>query len=276
MNLKTNKGNYKMKKNAMKTKILATILALLGVIGIGNAGTVTIVGNGSGSGPIFVTSTGGNIAINTRVYVGTFSNDALLSSTVSNYLAGSSNYAATLAALQNNFVNIGTGATNYGAVAQVAVGGAAYTATTTELRFNAINSLAINGAAATNYNTFNGSITGVNYSLSIGTAKNLYIWTASDADSGIAIVRNANGSGTAAWITPAADATGVTLNLSGLQVTSGGSVEAAEVLLGTVSDYATGSDLIALKAMAIPEPSSASLLALGVAGLVALRVRRKS
>jgi hypothetical protein len=266
--------NMKDKKeiNKMKTKILVAIFSLFGAIGIGNAGTVTIVGNGAGGGPIFVTSTGASIAVNTRVYVGTFSNDTLLTSTISNYLAGSANYAATVAALQSNFVNIGTGATNYGAASQTAVNGAAYTTSTTEFRFNAITSLAINGAAAANYNTFNGSITGVNYSLSVGTAKNLYIWTASD--SGIAIVRDATGTGTAAWVTPSADATGVTLNLSGLQATAGGSVQAAEVLLGTVSDYATGSDLIALRA--IPEPSSASLLALGVAGLVALRVRRKS
>jgi hypothetical protein len=255
----------------MKTKILVLIFSLLGAIGIGNAGTVSIVGNGAGSGPIFVTSTGANIAINTRVYVGTFSNETLLNSTVSNYLAGSSNYSATVAALQSNFVNIGTGG-NYGAVSQTAVNGAAYTASTSEFRFNGITSIAINGAAAANYNTFNGSFTGVNYSLSIGTAKNLYIWTASD--NGIGIVRNANGTGTAAWVTPAADTTGITMNLSGLQGTAGGSVETAEVLLGVVGDYTTGSDLIYLKA--IPEPSSASLLALGVAGLVALRARRKS
>jgi hypothetical protein len=272
INLKNKKETNKMKIIKMKTKSLATLLALLGAIGMGNAGTVTIVGNGAGGGPIFVTSTGASIAMNTRVYVGTFSNESLLTSTVSNYLAGSANYAATVAALQSNFVNIGTGVTNYGAVVQSAVGGAAYTTSTTELRFNSINSLAINGAAAANYNTFNGSITVVIFSLSIGTAKNLYIWTA--ADSGIAIVRNANGSGTAAWVTPSADATGVTMNLSGLQATAGGSVEAAEVLLGTVSDYATGNDLIALRV--IPEPSSVSLLALGVAGLVALRARRKS
>ena len=256
----------------MKTKNYIALLALFGMTGIGNAGTVTIVGNGAGGGPIFVTSTGGSIAVNTRVYVGTFTDVALLNSTVSNYLAGSANYATTLASLQGNFVNIGTGATNYGAVGQSAVGGAAYTTSTAEFRINGTTSLAINGAAATNYNTFNGSISNVNYSLSIGTAKNLYIWTASNVDSGIAIVRNANGTGTAAWITPAADSTGVTMNLSGLQTS--GVIDAGEVLLGTVSDYASGSDLIALRA--IPEPSSASLLALGMAGLVALRVRRKS
>ena len=254
----------------MKIKNLSAILVLLGAIGMGNAGTVTIVGNGAGGGPIFVTSSGGSIAINTRVYVGTFSDVSLLNSTVSNYLAGSANYATTVGALQSNFVNIGTGF-NFGAVSQSAVNGAAYTTSTSEFRFNAITSLAINGAAAANYNTFNGTITGVSYSLSLGSGKNLYMWTASD--NGIAIVRNANGTGTAAWITPGADATGVSMNLSGLQATAGGSVERAEILLGNVSDFASGSDLIAL---AVPEPSSASLLAIGVAGLVALRIRRKS
>jgi hypothetical protein len=256
----------------MKKTNLIAILALFGLIGVGHSGTVTIVGNGAGSAPIFVTSTGTSIAMNTRVYIGTFSDVAVLNSTISNYLAGSANYATTLTALQSNFVNLGTGGT-YGSVSQAAVGvGSTYTSSTTEFRFNGVTSLVINGAAATNYNTFNGGINSVTYSSSIGFAKNLYIWTASDADSGIAIVRNANGTGTSAWITPVADATGVTMNLSGLQTS--GAIDAGEVLLGTVSDYASGSDLIALKA--IPEPSSASLLALGVAGLVALRVRRKS
>ena len=257
----------------MKSKnlILTSVLTLLGAVGIGNAGTVTIVGNGSGGGPIFVTSSGENIAIGTRVYVGTFSDVTALNSTISNFLTGSANYAATVAALQSNFVNIGTGVTNYGSVSQLAVNGAVFTPSTSQFGFNARTSLAINGAPAVNYNTFNGTIANVNYSLSIGTAKNLYIWTASNDDSSIGIVRNANGTGTAAWITPATDSSGVSMNLSGLQAS--GVMDTSEVLLGNVSDFASGSDLIAL---AIPEPSSASLLALGVAGLVALRVRRKS
>ena len=50
----------------------------------------------------------------------------------------------------------------------------------------------------------------------------------------------------------------------------------ASVLTSVVgsSDYTTNARFVQLAA--IPEPSSASLLALGVAGLVALRVRRKS
>jgi len=49
---------------------------------------------------------------------------------------------------------------------------------------------------------------------------------------------------------------------------------AADVLVGSLSpSYATN---FSVQLSAIPEPTSASLLALGVAGLVALRVRRKS
>jgi len=48
----------------------------------------------------------------------------------------------------------------------------------------------------------------------------------------------------------------------------------SDVLVGSLSpSYATN---FSVQLSAIPEPSSASLLALGVAGLVALRVRRKS
>jgi hypothetical protein len=50
----------------------------------------------------------------------------------------------------------------------------------------------------------------------------------------------------------------------------GAALTSADVLIGTLVSSANGT--VAM----IPEPSSASLLALGVAGLVALRVRRKS
>ena len=47
-------------------------------------------------------------------------------------------------------------------------------------------------------------------------------------------------------------------------------------VFGTFTYSATGNDSIGLTLGAIPEPSVASLLALGTVGLVALRVRRKS
>jgi hypothetical protein len=111
----------------------------------------------------------------------------------------------------------------------------------------------------------------LNYSLSIGSSKNLYIWTAFNDE--IAIVRNANGTGTANWTTPTSDGSNVTLNLSGLQATAGGVLDSTEILLGSFNDYSTGSDLIRLEA--VPEPSTGSLMLLGAAGLVALRRLRK-
>jgi hypothetical protein len=63
------------------------------------------------------------------------------------------------------------------------------------------------------------------------------------------------------WLFPATD--GTALNLKVVDV-------------DTVTELLVGLDGGNNIAMAIPEPSSASLLALGVAGLVALRARRKS
>jgi hypothetical protein len=99
----------------------------------------------------------------------------------------------------------------------------------------------------------------------------LYIWTAFNNE--LAIIRNADGSGTAAWTTPTSDGANITMNLSGLQSTAGGAMQNSEVLLGSVLDYATGSDLIRLQA-AIPEPSTIALVA--VAGSILLFRRRNT
>lgn len=244
---------------------VSMFILLSGMASFSNAGTMTIVGNGAGGGPIFVTSTSSNIDIGTRVRIGTFTDVTSLSSAISNYLAGSATYAATFAALNSNFVDLGTNVTNFGASSQSAVGSAVFTPSATQFGFNGISSLAVNGVTA-NYNTFNGSITSVNYSLSIGTAKNLYIWTAFNNE--LAIVRNADGTGTSAWITPASDLSGVTMNLSGLQAS--GVMQSAEVLLGTVVDYTSGVDLIKL-APAIPEPNVGTLIFSGFAILAGSR-----
>lgn len=235
------------------------------------AGTVTIVGNGAGGGPIFLTSSEGLVDIGTRVRVGTFTDSTLLNNAISAFKTGTSDYSSTLLALNNNFVDIGTGATNYGTVNQIAVGGALFTPSTSSFGFNGITSLTVNGAVGS-YNTFNGTISNVNYSLSLGAAKSLYIWTAFNNE--IGIVRNANGTGTAAWTTPGSDSSGVTMNLSGLQATAGGSLESAEILLGTYTDYSSGSDIVKLQA--VPEPSTGILMVLGAVGLIAVRSRRKN
>ena len=249
----------------MKKTIIAAILSLPM---LASAGTVTIVGNGAGTGPIFVTSTAGNIDIGTRVRIGTFLDTTVLNNTISAYRSGSSDYSATLLALANNFSDLGTGVTNYGSASQVANGGSPFVPSSTQFGFNNYTSLTVNGVAGT-YNTFNGTLINVNYSLSLGTGKSLYIWTAFNNE--IGIVRNANGTGTAAWTTPGSDLSGVTMNLSGLQVS--GAFESSEILLGQNTDNATGNDFIRLEA--VPEPSTGALMMIGAVGLVAMRRLRK-
>ena len=245
----------------MNKKLKYPLLILL-FVGIAStqAATVTLVGNGASSGAIFVTSSFGNIDLGTRLRVGTFTDSTILNNTIAAFTAGTANYAATLSALNSNFADLGTNVTNYGNASQVGTGVSA-----TQVVFNTTASLAINGAAAATYNVFNGSIQNVTYSSSIGASKNLYIWAAFNNE--IGIVRNVDGTGTTAWITPTSDLSGVTMNLSGINSQS-------EVLLGTYTDYLSGSDLIRLQA-AIPEPSSGALMMIGAVGLVAMRRLRK-
>jgi len=238
-----------------------TLVALLGLsASLTQAATVTLVGNGAGSGAILVTSSLGNIDLGTRLRIGTFTDTGLLSSAISAFTAGTANYAATLSALNSNFVDLGTNVTNYGSASQTGTGVSA-----SQVVLNTTASLAINGATAATYNVFNGGIANVTYSSSIGANKNLYLWTAFNNE--IGIVRNVDGTGTTAWVTPASDLSGVTMNLSGINSSS-------EVLLGTYVDYASGSDLIALTA-AIPEPSTGALMMVGAFGLVAMRRLRR-
>ncbi len=82
-----------------------------------------------------------------------------------------------------------------------------------------------------------------------------------------ATTANALGSATNGWLYPTSSES---IQLSELNV-------AGEVLIGTDGASISGGNANNVYMTAIiPEPSSASLLALGVAGLVALRVRRKS
>jgi hypothetical protein len=187
-----------------------------------------------------------------------------LSTTISAFTGGSANFSATLSSLNSNFIDLGTGASNFGTSSQVSVGGAVFTPSTTQFGFNNISNLTVNGISS-NYNVFNGTMTFVNYSSSIGASKNLYLWVAFNNELGI--VRNTDGNGTSNWLTPTSDLSGVTMNLNGVN-------SQAEVLLGTYTDYATGSDLIRL-APAIPEPSTGALMMIGAASLVALRRLRK-
>jgi len=248
--------------NMNQTKIaFAAILLGASLVGISSAGTVTILGAGSGGAPIIVTSAGTNIDVGTRVRIGTFNDLTLLNSAIAAFSAGTANFTVTLNSLNSNFADIGTNVSNFGVSTQTGTG----TSSSQFVFQGSTTSLTVNGVTGQTWNIFNGTIGNVNYSSSIGASKSLYIWTAFNNE--IGIVRNADGSGTSAWVTPLSDLSGVTMNLSGINSQS-------EVLLGTYTDYASGNDLIRL-APAIPEPSTGTLMMIGTVGLVALRRLRK-
>jgi len=248
-----------MKINNKILMIASVFMTALSVMPV-HSGTVTIGGTGSsGAAPIFVTTALSNIDIGTRIRIGSFSNLTNLNNAISAFTTGSSSYSQTLLALSNNFVDLGTGVSNFGNSSQVAVGGAVFTPSTTQFGFNNVSSLTINGVTS-NWNVFNGTITGVNYSSAMGAGQNLYMWVG--YNDSIAIVRNADGSGTSAWTTPGSDLSGVTMNLNGINSQS-------EVLLGTYVANTSGSNFLAL---AVPEPGSGILV---LSGLTILLVSRK-
>lgn len=93
------------------------------------------------------------------------------------------------------------------------------------------------------------------------------------AGSKVAIVSSSSGSGLTAWSVAAPDASALAVTMS-LNVANFDQIYAGTYAasVGNISGGPSRYDTITV----IPEPSSASLLALGVAGLVALRARRKS
>jgi len=250
-------------KTNKKFLILAGLLtSALSVLPV-QSGTITIGGTGSsGSAPIIVTTALSNIGIGTRIRIGSFSNLTNLNNAINAFQTGSSNYSQTLLSLNSNFVDLGTGVTNFGNSSQVAVGGAVFTPSTSQFGFNNVSSLTINGVTSS-WNVFNGTITGVTYSSATGAGASLYMWVAYNNQ--IGIVRNADGSGTSAWTTPGSDLSGVTMNLNGINSQS-------EVLLGTYVSNTSGSNFIAL---AVPEPGSGMLILSGMAFILATRGLKK-
>jgi len=253
-----------MKNKIQKKAVKSVIPILLGIcamaMGTASAATITLVGNGASSGPIFATSTLGNIDLGTRIRVGTFFDISLLNNAISAFKTGASGYSDTLLALNANFADLGTSVGGFGSAAQVGTG-----VSSSQVVFNTTANLAINGAAATAYNVFNGSIQSITWSASTGFSKNLYMWTAFNNE--IGIVRNADGTGTLAWSSPTSDLSSVTMNLSGIN-------SQAEVLLGSYVDYASGSDMITLAQT--PEPSAGVLLVIGSVATFVLGRRKKA
>jgi hypothetical protein len=244
----------------MKMKSLITTLTLTIAIASQSiqAGSVIIVANGASTGPIITTSLGTDLALGTRLRVGSFANTSTLNSVIANFLNGSSDYAATTSLLNSNFTDLGTGA-NYGSTAQTS---SLITVDSTKFLLNAQATLTINGSSQTR-NVANGQITPVTYSAASGIGNNgsLYLWTAFNNEIGIYRAST--------WNTPASDLSNLTINLSAITAANASTT----VLLGSYVDNATGNDYLALAPM--PEPSTGMLMMIGAFGLVAMRRMRK-
>ena len=170
---------------------------------------------------------------------------ATLYSSTFNWLSSSSNFKS-LPAAANSITQTG------GAAGQFL-----FASSSTARTVNGVTGVAYAGATGTM------DVTYANF----GTGLQLWAWYATGSEIGIVT--------DSSWTIPGSASAPLSIGSAAL----GNS--ASEILLGTYTDYASGSDLISSAAISktltvIPEPSSASLLALGVAGLVALRVRRKS
>jgi len=231
------------------------------------AGNVAIVGFAGGAsdsipGGVFATSENMSIDLGTRLYVGCFNDLGQLNTTINNFNNGIAGYSQVFADLTANFINFGTGG-NYGRPSQIG------TTVANEFVFNNSTS-ALSSSIQTNILTsigYNinvpyGSISGIQYSMAVGSLRDIYIWTAFNNE--IALVRNLDGSGASYWSTPSNDLASLTLNTKDINNQS-------EVLIGNYVSPQEGS--IGFIQTAAPEPSSLSLLALG--GLVVALRRRK-
>jgi hypothetical protein len=247
------KPTTKMETNKMKTILSTLSIALIAILPhAAQASTVTIAANGAnvsgvGNSRFFTSSlTSQVLDLGDQIRVGFFSSSSL-SAVVSNWNSGSyANLSALSTALNAIFTPIGET-------------GFPGTSTGGKVTINDKQNLAtVDGAISFN-------ITALDPVSSGHGGKQIYLWATDDATwssaTALAVVTDAT------WIVPSANASNVTVNTAYINLAS-----SAELILGGSGPIVSGVNSISL----IPEPSSASLLALGVAGLVALRVRRKS
>jgi hypothetical protein len=243
----------------MNKNIIKVAMLLIGalIVNQSQAATVNVgaVASSAGTGQ-FLSTTG---AINTAglIKVGFFSGktSADLTSIVSGWTGATTAYQR-YNSLNSLFTQIGT-------VVAPSSSGGSLGGSTTGL-YNAAGAgwnFSTAGAAA-------GTASYVDLAL-VPQNTQMYIWAFNNSDFSAstfnptqwALVTNL--SGTSNWVIPGSGTLSMTLS----SVTRG-----ADVILGTDA----GTSINMVNVSTIPEPSSASLLALGVAGLVALRARRKS
>jgi len=269
-----------MKK--LKNLLTSTSLSFLvgyALIQNSQAGTITVSATGLSSAPIFVTSTLSSLTVGMELNIGTFLNPTALANTIATYKAGvegigntsgeaqadantkkSALYTATLNWLSSssNYVNFVAAADTISQTGTTATG---------KFLFNSSASRSVNGVSGT-YAGSNGTfaVTYANYAAgAAGSSAPLWAWFATGSEIGIVT--------DSTWVVPTNNASGLTIGTANLT-----SNLASEILLGTYTDYASGSDLISSSAISqtltvIPEPSSLSLLA---ASLIYYGIRRKN
>jgi hypothetical protein len=261
-----------------KNLLLVAAMTWLGVAA-SHAGTVTVSATGVSNSPIFVTSTLASLSVGTQLYIGNFLDSAALATRIATYKTGvegignslaeaqtaANTAAATLYSSTFNWLSSSANFKSLPAAANsISQAGAAG-----RFLFASSATRSVNGVSGT-YAGATGTMD-VTYA-SFGTNSQLWAWYATGSEIGIFT--------DSTWTIPGSPSAPMTIGSAAL-----GNF-ASEILLGTYTDYlyaptGVGIDLISSAAISktltvIPEPSSASLLVLGVAGLVALRARRKS
>jgi len=259
----------------MKTNKTIIILGIIGLLTGFNAvaGTVTLSMTGL-SAPVFATSTGATVALNTTLYLGAFKSSFDLNALITTYKAGVTGdsisdasakaallYTSTMNSLTSsaNFYNFAAPMTATTQSNPLPLGTIGFTTSANRI-INGVSSAyaGVGGGFAVSYATF-----------TPGANTQLYAFYGTGSE--IAIVTDS------AWLVPSSDVGGLSIASTVLS-----SNLSSEILLATYVDYTGAGDLIKSLGVAqsvvppIPEPSSASLLALGMVGLVALRARRKS
>lgn len=261
--------------NEVRIKELLLIAAMMWLtIASSHAGTVTVSATGVSGSQIFVNSSLASLTVGTELYIGTFLDSAALSTRIATYKAGVEGIGNTLseaqtaadaaaAALYNSTFNWLSNSTNFKSLPAAANSITQTGGTAGKFLFASTASRTVNGVAGT-YTGATGTmdVTYANY----GTGSQLWAWYATGSEIGIFT--------DSSWLIPGTASAPLTIGSAAL-----GNF-ASEILLGTYTDYASGSDLVGSSAIGktltvIPEPSSATLLGLALALIPMCKARKK-
>lgn len=250
------------------------VALMCGITQVVSAGTVTVSATGISSSPIFVNSNLASLAVGTELYIGTFLDSAGLNSRISAYKAGVSGTGNTLseaqaiadaaaATLYSNTFNWLSNSANFKSLPGAANSISQTGGSAGKFLFASSATRTVNGSS--------GSYAGATGSMDVtyatyGTGLQLWAWYATGSEIGIFT--------DSTWAVPGTATAPLTVGSAAL------SNSASEILLGTYTDYASGSDLISSSAISktvtvIPEPTSSALLGSGVAALSLLLSRKR-